>query len=356
MYELFYFIENVIRYILGGDRSLSTIQDVANKAGVSVATVSRVLNKSDKVAEKSRIRVEEAIKELNYQPNLLGRNLRQSATKKIVVLLPTLANSFYSKLVKGMDDVASEHGYKLMLITTRMKRKVEEEYIEMLRTKLIDGVILTRPVLSPQELSQLGKNYPMVQCCEFVKDAHLSSVSIEDEKAAYEAVNYLIHQGHKKIACFTSFSDQSGMSRLRGYEKALKEHDIAIDESLIKDTNYSFTQGQKYLEELMELEERPTALFAVSDSLAVGVMRGMYEKDLTPGKDLAVIGFDNTEIARMYHPTLTTVSQPRYELGSKAMALLIDYIQKGNYQDIHHIRLAHELKIRESTEWYSHKI
>lgn len=326
-----------------------TIQDVAKKAGVSVATVSRVINKSSKVAEKSRIKVEEAIKELNYEPNLLGRNLRRSETKKIVVLLPTLANGFYSKVIKGMDNVASEKGYKLMLITTRMKKHIEKEYMEMLKTRLIDGVIFTRPVIDSQELSQYAKHYPMVQCCEYAEGAKVSSVTIHDESAAYEAVSYLAKQGHKRIACLTCLSDVSGRKRLQGYKRVLEEQGISIREDYIHDTNYSFKTGKKSTLELMALEEPPTAIFSVSDTLAIGAMKGLYELGIEPGKDIAVVGFDNTEISEMYHPTLTTVSQPRYELGKMAMELLIESIQTSNYEEITHIRLNHELLIREST-------
>ncbi|WP_105620052.1 LacI family DNA-binding transcriptional regulator [Vallitalea okinawensis] len=326
-----------------------TIQDVAKKAGVSVATVSRVINNSTKVSEKSRVKVEAAIQELNYQPNLLGRNLRRSETKKILVLLPTLASGFYSKVIKGMDHVASDHGYKLMMSTTRMKKDKEEGYLELLKTKLVDGVIFTRPVIGADELTQYSRQFPIVQCCEYVEGAKVSSVSINDELAGYEAVKYLIKSGHKRIAILTCSADISSRLRLKGYKKILTENNIPIREEYIKDTNYSFKTGIEVTKQLFDLEEPPTAIFTVSDSLAIGAMKSLYSINKTPGSDVAVIGFDNTEIAAMYHPTLSTVAQPRYELGRMAMELLISTIKSGEYNEITHMRLNHELIIRESS-------
>lgn len=326
-----------------------TIQDVAQLAGVSVATVSRVLNNSSSVAQKTRETVLDAIKKLNYQPNLLGRNLRRMETRMILVLLPNISNPFYSRLVKGMEDVAHKNGYNVMLCNTDSDKSREIMYLELLKNKLSDGVIFMAPELSKEELSAIGKDYPVVQCCEYKEGASVSHVSIDNFQAAYRAVKHLLGLGHKKIgliSCQNSFV--STIRREEGYKRALEEAGIAVEKELVKYGDYGFKSGLRAAKEMFSMKEKPTAIFSISDVMAIGVLKAAVESGLSIPDDIAVAGFDNISFASMYDPPLTTVSQPKYDLGCEAMDLLLKLI-KGELKEPRDVFLEHNLIIREST-------
>ncbi len=329
---------------------MTTIQDVAKMAGVSVATVSRVLNNSSHVSEKTRENVMKAMKVLDYRPNLLGRNLRRDETRMILVLLPSISNPFYSRVVKGVETVARENGYYIMLCNTDSKRERELVYIQMLQNRLADGVIFMAPELSSKELSDIGKSYPVVQCCEYKEGALVSQVSIDNFNAAYMAVLQLAKLGHKRIGLITCKNlFVSTIQREAGYKKAIEDAGLIFDDNLIKYGNYSFKSGVRAAKHLLLTPgERPTAVFAISDIMAIGAIMGLKEKGINVPDDISVIGFDNINYAAMYNPALTTISQPQYELGCEAMRLLLMQI-RGEIKHPANVVLEHELIIREST-------
>ncbi len=335
---------------------MATIKDVARRAGVSVATVSRVLNKSDTVTPRTRQRVLDAIREMDYNPNLLGRNLRQSRTNKILVLLPTVSNMFYSRIVSSIEKRASENGYNMMLCVTGSSREKEERYLDLLRTRLVDGVIFLTSEQSAQELDELAQRYPVVQCCEYVQGAQLPTVSIDNYRAARDAVDYLHSLGHERIA-FLGVSQGYGSAQVRrdGYSDAMRDLGLAVPGEYVReDGGYSYQDGIQACRGLMDLQKPPTALFAVSDSLAVGAVNFLLTHGRRVGEGgISVIGFDDTALSRMYLPSITTVSQPRAELGSMATELLLGQISRQDGQGPQDnqpvIFLEHKLKIREST-------
>jgi LacI family repressor for deo operon, udp, cdd, tsx, nupC, and nupG len=193
---------------------LTTISDVAKAAGVSVATVSRVINGIANVSPETTAKVTKVIQELDYRPNLLGRNLRRTKSERILVLLPNISNPFYSEIVKGIEDVANRNGYSIMLCNTNSDIKREKKYIKMLKTRLADGAILMASEISCEELTELSKEVFMVQCCEYKEGIPVSHVSIDNEKAAYKATKHLISLGHRKIA-FIGANNQFLSSNLR---------------------------------------------------------------------------------------------------------------------------------------------
>jgi len=329
--------------------SSSTIQDVAKMAGVSVATVSRVLNNSSAVAKSTRDAVLEAIKKLDYRPNLLGRNLRRTETRMILVLLPTIANPFYSRIVKGMEDIALKNGYNIMLCNTDSNVDRERIYLELLKNKLADGVIFMAPELDGEELSLLGRDFPAVQCCEYKEDAEVSHVTIDNFEAAGKATKHLIALGHKRIG-FISCSNKflSTKRREQGFKAAIEAAGLEYDHQLVVYGDYSFKSGRRAALNLLNLKDRPTAIFAISDVMAIGVLRAAKEKGLKVPEDLAVVGFDNISFSSMCDPTLTTISQPKYDLGCTAMELLLGNIRAGVNEPVE-IVLENELIIREST-------
>lgn len=328
---------------------MSTIKDVAKLAGVSVATVSRVINDESNVKTDTKERVLAAVDELNYTPNLLGRNLRRSNTKNVLVLLPTISNQFYSSIIKGMNYRAQQDGYHVMVSITDLDVKTEEEYIALLETKLVDGVILFAPQISKDKIEQIARYYPVVQCCEYVEGADVSIVSIDNKKAAYDAVEHLINIGHKKIGIITSgIVYTSAARREEGYREALKHHNISVPEGYVIHTNYSYKSGMQAAKELLTLQDPPTAIFTISDSMAVGAIKAITQMGKVVGKDIDVTGFDDTVIAKVYNPSITTITQPRFEMGVVVMDLMLKKIRDIKTPN-EIITLEHQVVEREST-------
>lgn len=327
---------------------MNTIHDVAKVAGVSVATVSRVLN-GGVVSDKTKAKVLKAINDMNYKPNLLGRNLRRSSTMTIIILLPTISNSFYSKIVRGIEDKASENGYNVMICDTNSKAEKEKVYLEMLKNKLVDGVIIMSSAIGAQQLTKLANNFPIVQCCESKEGTDITTITIDNYSASYKAVKHLINIGNKRIALICGSNEfYSSKLREQGYRKALIDSGIEIDETIIKAGNYSFESGFRITRELLLQVNRPTAIFAMSDTMAIGAIKACREKGLSVPHDMSIVGFDNIKFATMCEPTLTTIKQPQYELGSIAMETLISKIKNDNIK-VDNIVLDHELIIRDST-------
>lgn len=328
---------------------MSTIRDVARMAGVSVATVSRVLNESSSVSAEKRETVMRAIKRLNYQPNMLGRNLRRTETRMVLVLLPSISNPFYARIVNGIEDVAHKNGYNIMLCNTGSDISREKVYLEMLKKRLSDGVILMAPELSREELDEIGRRHPVVQCCEYREGSQVSHVSVDNYAAARKVVRHLTGLGHRRIgliSCKNSFV--SIKQREQGYLKGLEEAGITPDAGLVKYGDYGYASGIRAANQLLSGKNRPTAVFAISDVMAAGVLKAARERGLRIPEDIAVVGFDNINISYMCNPMLSTVSQPKYDMGRVAMDLLIRHMT-GAQKKAENICLEHELVIREST-------
>lgn len=328
---------------------MSTIKDVANVAGVSVATVSRVLNENENVKENTKQKVLDAVKKLEYTPNLLARNLRQLNTKSVLVLLPTISNQFYSTIIKGINSVAEKENYSVMISITNLDLKIEETYINLLKTKRVDGIILFAPQLSKKKLSSIAKKYPIIQCSEYLEEVDITTICIDDEKASFEAVEYLINLGHKKIGLITSEKFYTtAKKREKGYIKALKKYNLPLNENYIVRTNYSYKSGIEATKKLLNQKDFPTAIFTISDSIAVGAIKGIEEFNKKVGKDIDIIGFDDTIIAKLYSPDITTISQPRFEMGEIAMKCILEKINNNSIPN-KFIKLEHNFVVRNST-------
>lgn len=328
---------------------MATIKDVAKLAQVSVATVSRVINKEENVKLETKEKVESAIKALHYSPNLLGRNLRRSHTRNILVLLPTISNPFYSGVIKGLKSKAQEEGYSVMISITDAEEEIEKNAMKFLTTRLVDGIILLAPRLSAEAITKVAREYPIVQCSEYVEGSCTSIVSIDNFQAAYEATKYLISLGHTQIAMIGNDEGYTSATlREKGFRKALEECDISLKQDFIQYAAYSYTGGEAACGRLLSLEQRPTAVFTISDSMAIGVVKKMRSRGLVAGKDIDVIGFDDTAITRIYQPSVSTIAQPRVEMGREAMKLILKKIEDISQPD-ESIMLKHHLVIREST-------
>ena len=327
---------------------MATIQDVARLAGVSTATVSRVVNNRQLVSEKTAIKVERVIAELNYEPSVLGRNLRTSESRLLLVLIPSIGNPFYTEIIKGIEDAAIEQSYNILLCETGSDPKREDIYMNLVKNRMADGIISMDPAVNKPRLVELAKSHPIVQCSEYDKGGVISYVTIDSELAAYEAVKYLLDLGHEKIGFINSDNKYLyARDRYKGYEKALKEFGLPINTDwIIYVERVGFEDGQRAMAKILSNADLPTAIFADSDMLAVGAMKEIHKNGFHVPTDISLIGFDNIEFSTMSQPMLTTVSQPMYQMGKESAMMLIHKI-KG--EPIENIVLAHELLIREST-------
>lgn len=327
---------------------MANIREVAKEAGVSVATVSRVLNGQNTVTTKTRMKVEEAIKKLNYEPNMLGRNLRHSESRLLLILIPSISNPFYSEIIKGIESTALSQKYNILLCETDSNPERENIYFDLVRKKMADGIISMDPAVNLDTLMKLAERHAIVQCSEYSIGSGIPYVTIDNEEAAYRAVKHLIKLGHDKIALINS-DEKYLYARLRyaGYKKALEEHHIPVNDAYIFHTQQlGFEYGQQAMRKILNLEDRPTAVFAVADLLAIGALKEINSSGLHVPNDIAVVGFDKIDFSNMTHPTLTTVAQPMYQMGTVAAKMLIDTI-KG--EAVESMILDHELVIREST-------
>ncbi|WP_449621051.1 LacI family DNA-binding transcriptional regulator [Robertmurraya sp. Marseille-Q9965] len=327
---------------------MANIQEVAKKAGVSVATVSRVLNHHPSVTPKTRVKVENAIRELNYEPSMLGRNLRNSESRLLLVLIPSISNPFYTEIINGIQTTAIKHRYNILLCETISDPRRENIFFNMVKNKLADGIISMDPTINRQKLTELAENHSVILCSEYMEDGSIPYVTIDNERAAYQAVKHLIILGKKKIALINS--DERFLyarQRRKGYEKALREFELPITEELIYNTNeLNFHDGVQAMRVLLRTGEKPTAVFAVSDTLAIGALKEIKASGLRAPEDIAVVGFDNISFSNMSNPTLTTIAQPMYKMGATACTMLIHQIKS---KQVESILLDHELIIREST-------
>lgn len=327
---------------------MANIHQVAEKAGVSVATVSRVLNNGPSVSPKTRLKVENAIKELKYEPSMLGRNLRNSESRLLLVLIPSISNPFYTEIIKGIENIAINHHYNILLCETDSNPQRENIYFNMVKNKLADGIISMDPTVNRKKLNELAENHSIILCSEYEEGGAIPYVTIDNELAAYHAIKHLIKIGNKSIAMINA--DEKFLytrQRRRGYERALKEFNLPIRTEWIYNTErLDFESGVHAMRVLLKLKERPTAVFAVSDTLAIGALKEINVSGLKVPDEIAVVGFDKISFSNMTNPTLTTVAQPMYKMGCTAANMLINRI-KGN--KVESIVLDHELVIREST-------
>ena len=327
-----------------------TIKDVAREAGVSVATVSRVLNGSCNVSEESSQKVCEAVEKLKYSPNFLGRNLRKRETNVILVIMPTSEHSLYSKIIMGMQKQAEKLGYDIISAVTGSASTVEARQMTMLFNRTVDGVVLLGTLYDAEALNKLAQNYDIALCCEGVEGANVLTVAVDDEQAAFDAVTALIRKGHRRIG-FVGIDSKTAISaiaRENGYRRALKEHGITDVPELYYRENYEYDCGGRAMEYFASLKERPSAVFAISDLLAISAINKARDLGLTAGKDIAIMGFDNITMCDMMYPTVSTVEQPCEKMGELVISKLISNI-RADIKDNRYYTVRHNVIMREST-------
>jgi len=305
-----------------------SIQQIARLAGVSGATVSRVLNNSDSVKDRNRQKVLQAIKESNYQPNLLARQLRTARSSMILVMVSDISNPFCAEVVKGIEEQAEKNGYRILLCNSGSDIERSRSSLQLLSGKMVDGIITMDAFSKLAELSQLIGTAPWVQCAEYDDSGATSCVGIDDRVAARQVVGYLAEQGRQRIGLINhDLSYYYARLRQQGYLQQLGQQRLSW-QAIAYASELSFSAGQAAMNLLLQAETRPAAVFAVSDTLAAGAMAAIQQAGLRIPDDIAVVGFDGTELAGMVSPPLTTLAQPSREIGRQACVLVLQKIAR----------------------------
>lgn len=327
-----------------------TIADVAKAAGVSVATVSRVMNGSGLVTDATAQVVRETIERLGYVPNLQARNLRRNESRNVLVLLPNITNPYYSNVFSGINERAMELGYTPYLCSTDADN-FEHILQETISQKRADGAILMQIGYREEWLQKYSKAFPVVQCCEYTDFGNIPHVSVDNYQAGYEATEYLAGLGYQKIGMISADNENvSTIQRARGFRDAMKEAGLAYEEQYITctDGDYSYAGSLEAAKKLLSREDRPQALFCISDAIALAAVVAAKELGLRVPEDLSIVGFDDVIYTQMIHPYLTTVVQPCRELGIRAMDMVHELIAEGKSTQ-RSVTLPHGFVEREST-------
>lgn len=327
---------------------MSNIRDVSKRSGVSVATVSRAFSSPDKVSEEARAKVFAAAEEIGYKPNHLSKIFRSNRTDTIVVMVPDLANPFFSRVLLGIEKVAAESGLSTLLSDTRDDPKIERSCIDLVHTRRADGLIQ----LGSSTLSDLGyadlQLPPFVHAIENPEQTVSPSVCIDNVSACEAIVDYLISLGHKKIGVIGGqMESQITRRRLDGYRKAMNKADLPVDDDLIVYGDYSLASGAQAAQKILSRARRVTALFCMSDDIAIGAMSAAQESGIRVPDELSITGFDNIEYGRYVHPALTTVTQSAEMIGKVAMELMAELLSDSTIAPRRHL-LPTELVVRKS--------
>lgn len=327
-----------------------TIYDVAREAGVSMATVSRVVNNNPNVKPATRKKVYEAIERLGYRPNAVARGLASKKTTTVGVVIPDISNAIFAEVARGIEDIANMYHYNIILCNADKKKDKEIRVINTLLEKQVDGLLFMGGAVTDEHMQAFRTaNVPIVLCATTDENGQIPSVDINHEEAAFDAVRKLVEQGHTRIAMISGTLQDpgNGYARFQGYKRALEESGIAYDDKLVRIGNYRYESGTDSMKYFIDLPERPTAVFGATDEMAIGAIHCIQDSGLRVPEDISVISVDNSRMASMVRPQLTTVAQPMYDIGAVSMRLLTKLMKKENVEQAKVI-LPHEIVVRQS--------
>lgn len=327
-----------------------TIYDVAREANVSMATVSRVVNNNPNVKPQTRKKVFEAIEKLGYRPNAVARGLASKKTTTVGVVIPDISNAIFAEVARGIEDIANMYHYNIILCNADKRKDKEIRVINTLLEKQVDGLVFMGGAVTEEHIQAFKtSSVPIVLCATTDENETYPAVDIDHEAAASDAVQALIDAGHKRIAMISgSLEDPSiGYARFQGYKRTLEKAGLKLDESLVRIGNYRYESGVETTKYFLELPEKPTAIFAANDEMAIGAIHAIQDAGLSVPEDISVISVDNVRMASMVRPQLSTVAQPMYDIGAVSMRLLTKLMNKEAV-DHHRVLLPHELIERQS--------
>ncbi|MED3984932.1 LacI family DNA-binding transcriptional regulator [Peribacillus simplex] len=328
------------------------MSDVAKLANVSPATVSRVLRQPDLVSEDTKQKVLQVIEEMNYKPHMIASQFRTKETKIILVVVPDITRPFFSEVLRGIEHTAVENGYQVILGDTENDIEREKEYIDLLYKKQADGALLLTARMNRESLEKLSNQFPIVLACEYVDGLDIPTVSIDNVSSARKVTEHLIKLGHTRIAHITGpMNIILSRDRLGGFQQAMKNHHLKVNPEFIpefiQEGDYGIDSGYDQMVKLLSLENKPEAVFVFNDEMALGAVKAIQDHGLSVPEDIAVVGFDNLKIASIFNPHITTIDQPKYEIGKKATNLLLTLMKGGTIEKKKFV-LKDELIIRES--------
>lgn len=303
----------------------ATIKDVAKKAGVSISTVSRVINDSKPVSSEVKLRVLEVVKELNYKPNEIARTLVTKKSYLIGVIVTDLADSYVAEMVRGIEEIGKMYNYDILLCSTFGEKEAEVRYLKLLNTKQVEGIILISDILNEELYEQAEPSKaPIVYLNRFYYRQEYHTVRIDNYRAAYEMTNFLINLGHKNVAYISNKGDKSFLEsdKIRGYKKSISEHE-KLEEIIYFSKDRNIDDGYEVADELIKSNKGVTAVFCSYDELAIGVLNYLYDNDIKVPDKISVTGFGDIKTASILRPTLTTVQEPFYDIGAVAIRRII---------------------------------
>ncbi|GIQ68313.1 catabolite control protein A [Xylanibacillus composti] len=328
-----------------------TIYDVAREAGVSMATVSRVVNNNPNVKPQTRKKVFEAIERLGYRPNAVARGLASKKTTTVGVVIPDISNMLFSEVARGIEDIANMYHYNIILCNADKRKEKEIKVINTLLEKQVDGLLFMGGSVTDEHVQAFRtSSVPIVLCATRDETNQYPYVDIDHQQAAFDAVNALVQDGHRDIAMISgNLQDtNNGYSRYMGYKEALEKNNMPFREEYVRIGNYRYDSGIESMKYFLELEQRPTAVFAANDEMAVGAIHAIQDSGLRVPEDISVISVDNSRIASMVRPQLTAIAQPMYDIGAVSMRLLTKLMKNEKIEDTR-VVLPHELVKRHST-------
>ena len=329
-----------------------TIYDVAREANVSMATVSRVVNGNPNVKPATRKKVLDVIDRLEYRPNAVARGLASKKTTTVGVIIPDISNIFYAELARGIEDIATMYSYNILLSNSDQREDKELQLLETMYGKQVDGIVFMSEHVSNELLTMMQRSpVPIVLAGTIDASGTMPSVNIDYHHAAYEAVNRLLQNGHKRIAYVSGLlsSTINRAYKFTGYEKALEDAGLELVEEFVVESEATYEEGLAAFSKLNSMGDAPTAFFAGNDELALGLIHGAQDAGLNVPADIEVISFENSKLARMVRPELTSVVLPLYDIGAVSMRLLTKYMNKEEIEE-KTVILPHRIEERDSVK------
>lgn len=331
----------------------STIKDIAKKAGVSIATVSRSLNGDEKVTEDTKKLVLSVAKELKYKPNLLARNFVTKKSNIIGLVMPDIFGEFFMELIRGVDEVCYNQGYYTMVTSSHSKRSTVEAIIDFMGKGIVGGIILMAPSIDDEIKKTLKNNHlPLVIINDKSELAQYDSISLDNYKGAYDLVNFLIKdKKYTKIAHISGpKNNYDAINREKGYIDALNESKLEVNKQWMLTGDFTIKGGQECCEKLLKLKNPPQVIFAANDMTAIGCYQAARKLGRKVPADIGVAGFDDIFVSQYLSPRMTTVHVPIFDLGKKSAEILIQKISSDNHtaQKIHHLKISTTVVVGES--------
>ena len=329
---------------------MATIKDVARLAGVSTTTVSHVINKTRFVAEATTKKVWESIEELNYAPSAVARSLKSNVTRSLGILVTDSSNAFFSEVIHSIESYSYNLGYTITLCNTGDSKEKYKNHIQMLSEKRVDGILVMCSEVDNELINYLKKfSIPLVIMDWANSMINFNKIQDNSDEGGFLATQYLINKGHKKIGCLTGGIDKHiSNQRFLGYKKAMLESGLEIKDEWIFHGNFEFDSGISTAQIINEMPQKPTAIFCFNDAMAMALISKLTDLEFLIPKEFSIIGYDDIVYAKYYNPPLTTIAQPKSELGVKAIELLINKVQEKETSEAGTIHIYPKLIERKS--------